>query len=197
MRLRVGIFDLAAAMVVAVAILIPPRSLNVGYAYEPRPERMRDIALTQARLAAAPDDGEAADRLAKLLIEAGQTDWAIRVAGAAAGYAGSTSWRAWLAVSSGHAERIEVVDAHRYAQLALEACQAAGPVRCPDHERVRMSLYFDQLDAGVKSGIDPRLDPRGYHKAVLAAMRIIRFRGATPTPEEGGRQAPAGRADEE
>lgn len=189
MRLRVGIIDLTAAVVVAVAVLIPERSLSVGYAYEPEPERMREIALAQARLAVQPGDSEAADRLAVLLIDAGQTDWAIQVAGAAAQHAGASSWRALLAVSSAHAERIEVQEAHRYAKLALEACLAAGSERCPAHERVRMSLYFDQLDAGVRSGIDPRVDPRGYQKAVLAAMRIIRFRGATPTQSREGQDS--------
>lgn len=185
MRFHVGIIDITAAVVVLVAILLPERSSNVSYAYEPEPERIRNIALEQARLAAEPGNSEAADRLARLLIDVGQTDWAIQVAGDATKYADTISWRTLLAVSTGHAERIEVVDAHRYARLALDACLAAGPARCPAHERVRISLYFDQLDVGMKSGIDPRVDPRGYHQAVLAAMRIIRLRGAPPADEPG------------
>ncbi|HWN67955.1 MAG TPA: hypothetical protein VNM90_09960 [Haliangium sp.] len=200
MRFRVGIVDLCVAIVVLAVILLPERSVTVGHAYEPKPGRLREIALEQARLAVAPDNSEAADRLARLLTDVGQTDWAIQVAGSAAKHSDRVSWRALLAVSTAHAERIEVVDAHRYAKLALDACLAAGPEQCPVDERVRISLYFDQLDAGVKSGIDPRIDPAGYQRAVLAAMRIIRYRGSMPpeaptspekdepSPDQGGTQ---------
>jgi hypothetical protein len=177
MRYRVGIFDLCAAIVTLAVILLPERSVSVGHAYEPEPERLREIALEQARLALAPDDSEAADRLARLLTDVGQTDWAVQVAGSAAGHSDRVSWRALLAVSLAHAERIEVGDSHRFARLALDACLAAGPEQCPADERVRISLYFNQLDAGVKSGIDPRIDPDGYWRAVGAAMRIVRYRG--------------------
>src|SRR5690606_21565189 len=137
-------------------------------------------ALEQSRLALTPGDSEAADRLARLLTDVGQTDWAIQVAGSAAKHSERVSWRALLAVSTAHAERIEVGDAHRFAKLALDACLAAGPERCPVDERVRISLYFDQLDAGVQSGIDPRVDPASYQRAVLAAMLSVRYRGSTP-----------------
>lgn len=180
MRIRVGIFDLCAAIVVVAAILLPGRSVTVGHAYEPEPGRLRDIALEQARLAMMPGDSEAADRLARLLTEVGQTDWAVQVAGSAAKHSDRVSWRALLAVSAAHAERIEVADAHRYAKLALDACLAAGPEQCPADERVRLSLYFGQLDVGVRSGIDPRVDPDGYWKAVTESMRIVRYRGPTP-----------------
>jgi hypothetical protein len=180
MRIRVGIFDLCAAIVVLAVILLPERSVTVGHAYEPEPGRLRDIALEQSRLAMTPGNSEAADRLARLLTDVGQTDWAIQVAGSAAKHSDRVSWRALLAVSTAHAERIEVADAHRYAQLALDACLAAGPEQCPVDERVRLSLYFGQLDVGVKSGIDPRVDPDGYWKAVAESMRIVRYRGAMP-----------------
>jgi hypothetical protein len=189
MRFRVGIVDLCVAIVVLAVILLPERSVTVSHAYEPEPGRLREIALEQARLALAPGDAEAADRLARLLTDAGQTDWAIQIAGSAAKHSDRVSWRALLAVSTAHAERIEVVDAHRFARLALDACLAAGPERCPSDERVRISLYFDQLDAGVKSGIDPRVDPAKYQRAVLAAMRIVRYRGSMP-PDTDAPESP-------
>jgi hypothetical protein len=176
MRFRVGILDLCATIVVLAVIVLPERSVTVGHAYEPDPERVRAIALEQARLAMDPANDEAADRLAELLTEVGQTDWAVQVASSAAKSSERVSWRALLAVSIAHAERIEVVEAHRFAMLALDACLASGPEQCPADERERLSLYFSQLDAGVKSGINPRIDPAGYHRAVLAAMRIVRFR---------------------
>ncbi len=163
-------------MVVAAVILFPERSFVVSHAYPPNQEQVRDIAMAQARLAVEPGDAVAAERLARLLVGVGQTDWAVQVAAAAVDDAAQVSWRALLAVSAAHADRIEVADAHRFAKLALDACLAAGPERCPAHERVRMSLYYDQLDAGLASGIDPRVDPKGYQQAVLSAMRIIRYR---------------------
>lgn len=183
--MRVSILDLTAAVVVLVVVFLPERSLEVSYAYPPEPEQMRDIALEQARLGLDPSDAEAAERLAQLLVEAGQSDWAVQVAGAAAQSSDKVSWRALLAISSAHAERIEMGDAHRYAELALDACLAAGPERCPVPQRVRISLYYDQLSAGVASGIDPRADPAGYQAAVLSAVRMIRYRGATPSSDDG------------
>ena len=60
MRFRFGILDLAAAITVLVAIVLPGRQINVSHAYDPDPARIRDIALNQARLAVRPGDGEAA-----------------------------------------------------------------------------------------------------------------------------------------
>jgi hypothetical protein len=193
MRFRVGILDLCATIVVLAVILLPERSVTVGHAYEPDPERLRAIALEQARLAIDPGNDEAADQLAQLLTDVGQTDWAVQVASAAAKSSERVSWRALLAVSTAHAERIEVTEAHRFAMLALDACLAAGPELCPADERERLSLYFSQLDAGVKSGFNPRIDPVGYHRAVLAAMRIVRFRGSTSEQRD---EQPAPRTNE-
>lgn len=188
MRFRVGLLDLCATIVVLVVILLPERSMTVGHAYEPDPDRVRAIALEQARLAIEPGNDEAADRLAGLLTDVGQTDWAVQVASTAAKSGERVSWRALLAVSTAHAERIEVTEAHRFAMLALDACLASGPESCPADDRERLSLYFSQLDAGVKSGIDPRIDPVAFQRAVLAAMRIVRFRGSSV--EEGSEPAP-------
>lgn len=179
MPFRVGILDLTAAIIVLVVIALPQRSPNVADAYDANDDKLRAIALYQARLAADRGDAEAADKLAKLLTETGQTDWAVQVASEAAKHTDDLSWRALLAVSSAHAERIEVIEAHRFAKLALEACIRAGDA-CPSFQKTRMSVYYDQLDAGMKSGIDPRLNPAGYQRAVLGALRVIRFRGPTP-----------------
>jgi hypothetical protein len=40
-----------------------------------------------------------------------------------------------------------------------------------------MKLYQQHLDAGVKSGIDPHHDPRGFRKAGEAALRQIHLGG--------------------
>jgi hypothetical protein len=38
-----------------------------------------------------------------------------------------------------------------------------------------MRLYQQHLDAGVKSGIDPRRDPKGFRAAGEAGLRSIRL----------------------
>jgi hypothetical protein len=186
MRFRVSILDLTAAIIVLVVIVLPERSFNISHAYAAKDGQLEEIALYQARLAADPGDAMAAEKLADLLIEVDQEDWAVQVAGEAAIHSDTAAWRALLAVSMAHASRFEVHDAHGFARRALEECRKVGLDRCPGHERVRMSVYFDQLDAGVSSGIDPRIDPNGYHRAVLSRMRMIRVRGATPdVPGDG------------
>lgn len=189
MQFRLSILDLTAAIIVLVAILLPERSVTVSEAFAAGEDEERAIALYQARLALDPGDAEAAGMLSELLADVGQTDWAVQVAGESARHSETMSWRALLAVSAAHAERIEVHEAHRFAQAALEQCRKLGPELCPGHEEVRMAMYFGQLDAGVKSGIDPRHDPKGYQRAVLSRMRFVQVRGATPDTDdadEGG-----------
>ena len=70
-----------------------------------------------------------------------------------------TAWLPLLAVSMAHAERVEVRDAHKFAERSITECRKAGELICPPHEEARISIYYGQLDAGLKSGIDPRLDP--------------------------------------
>jgi hypothetical protein len=185
MRFRVSILDLTAAIIVLVVIVLPERSFSVSHAYATMDRQLDELALYQARLAANPGDAMAAEKLADLLIELDQEDWAVQVAGEAANHGDGTAWRALLAVSVAHASRFEVHHAHDFARRALEECRKVGLDQCPVHERVRMSVFYDQLDAGVSSGIDPRIDPKGYHRAVLSRMRMIRVRGGTPdVPED-------------
>ena len=185
-RFRIGVLDIAAAVVLLFVIVLPGRASQVEHAYEADDETLREIALYQARLAVSPGDAEAAAELAELLSASGQTDWAVQVAGEASKRSEDASWRALLAISTAHAERIEVRKAFRYAGLALEACGelGIGPDRCPAPEHARMSLYFDQLEAGVRSGINPRVDPEGFQEALLRAIRMVRIRGATPPDDD-------------
>ncbi|MEM9491615.1 MAG: tetratricopeptide repeat protein [Myxococcota bacterium] len=187
MPFRIGVFDLTAIIILLTVILIPTRPSVIGEAYSASPDEQRAIAVYQARLAAQPGDAEAATKLAELLTETGQTDWAVQVASEAAKSGQDMSWQSLLAVSIAHAERIEVVPAQRYAQMAWDACQKVGHPTCPNPEQTRLSVYLQQLTAGVESGIDPRLDPRGYQRVVLRAVRMVRVRGAiddTPSPDD-------------
>ena len=186
MPFRVSVLDLTAAIVVLVVIALPDRSLRVVEAYQADRDQQRAIALYQARLAENAGDAEAAAVLSNLLIDAKQSDWAVQVAAEAAARNPDDPWRALLAVSMAHAERVEVDDAYKYAALALEQCRQAGSLSCPRHEEVRLNIYHGQLEAGAQSGIDPRVDPRGYEKAVFRTLRMIQFRGATPREDGDG-----------
>ena len=186
MPFRIGILDIATAIVVIVVIVLPARALQVTDAYPGDDAALREIALHQARLAADPGDAEAAAKLAESLTKAGQTDWAVQVAGEASQHSDLASWRALLAISTAHAERIEVGPAYEFARKALDACAALGigPDGCPGPVHARLSVYTDQLQAGLESGIDPRIDPQGFQEAVLRAVIMVRVRGATPRDKD-------------
>ena len=189
MRIRVGLVDAAAAVLVLVVLALPARSPEVRSVYaDARAEDVRALARHQARLAEEPGDGEAAEALAEALLALGQTDWAVRVAGAAAKPGSPTSWRALLAASSAHADRLEVEDATRYAERALEACDRDGAA-CPAHWRVRLMVYVRQLQRGVESGIDPALEPERFRREISKAFPTATFRGSRPDTT-GGDDAP-------
>jgi hypothetical protein len=177
-RFRVGIADITAAVVLGVVLFLPARSNDVVAAYGDAPSR--DIEAAQAAVATDGGDGAAVELLADRLVAAGQLDWALRVAGAGAVHEQSpTHWRAQLAVSSVHAERIEIPEAHEWAKKALLACDADG-AQCPSHERVRLEIYEKELAAGVEAihaGIDPSTDPFEFRKAIDTAYPRARLRG--------------------
>ena len=182
MKIRFGIVDISATIVVLFAILLPPPSPGLAPAYEKqRPGLEHEIAAAQAELAQHPGWGHAAQELARLLTEIRQYGWALRVAGEATQRAEPGSlWRAYLAVSSVHAERLEIKPAYEWAEKALGACAAPG-AECAPYERVRMTVYTDALKAGLDSGIDPLLDPDGFTHAIDRAFPHTRVRsGAAP-----------------
>jgi hypothetical protein len=60
-----------------------------------------------------------------------------------------------------------------------------------------MHLYQQNLDSGVKSGIDPHRDPRGFRKAAESGMRQIHLGGkdrdqAAPPAKATGSAGSAG-----
>ena len=173
-RLRIGLLDVGAAVLVLIVIVMPGRDLQVGSAFryvEPadRDELTAEIAAAQARLVTDPGDGEAAEKLALTLARrpVNQHDQALRLAGAAATHEDSpTRWRALRAISIAHADRVEIAESHEHAVLALEECNEAGAA-CPSHEKVRLQIYTDHLAAGVEAiarGADPRLEPERFRQ---------------------------------
>src|SRR5687768_17370511 len=104
-----SLLDLTVAIVVLVALALPPRSLSAREAYQADDEQRLRLALAQARSLAAPADGDAAAELTRRLVEVGQLDWAVEAAAVAAGQEATPSrWRALMATSIAHAERLEV-----------------------------------------------------------------------------------------
>lgn len=177
MRWRPSIADASAAVFVLVVLLLPPRSMDVRAAYvAAKPSQLRRIAEYQGELAERPGDGAVAEKLADVLIDLGQTDWAVRVAGAAAAHAEpATAWKALLAASWAHAARLEIRDADRFAHRAVAACDRPGAV-CSAPDRVRLSMYETELDRGLSSGIDPRLEPSKFREAIERVFPTATFR---------------------
>ena len=182
-----SIFDIGAAVIVVFAIALPERGATVvgGYGIAavssaPQPS----IARLQAEWVGDPDNAAAAAGLADLLAELGEHDLALRVAGEAARRDGPAAWRAHLAVSSAHAERIEIEDAYEHARRALEVCGEATAA-CRAHERVRMELYVDELEAGIaaiEAGADPRLDPLEFRRRMAEVHPTARLRALPIAP---------------
>lgn len=186
----VGILDLAVIAVVAVAVFLPSREMYASNAIKGDPQTQFAIALAEARTMARPGDGLAAEELSRQLGQAGLKDWAIEAAVKASERAkdSPTRWRALIAASVGYVEKLEVVQALDYANRALAACESArekgDAAACPSWEEVRMRLYQQHLDAGVKSGVDPRVDAAAFRRAGESALRHIYIGGRQDRPVE-------------
>lgn len=186
----VGLVDLGILTVLLVAVVLPPREMYASSAMKGGSDADRfALALAEARAIAEPSNGEATSELARRLGEAGFKDWAVdaAVAGSEAAKQSPSRWRALLATSVAYVDRLDVVPALEYANRALTVCEATRAA-CPNWEEIRMRLYQQHLDAGVKSGIDPRRDPKGFRRAGESSLRPIRLktggteRDSTPAP---------------
>jgi hypothetical protein len=187
----IGIVDLGILTLVAVALLLPPREMLASSSYKGDESTRFALALAEARTIARPDDGKHVDDFARIMGESGFKDWAVEAAidGSERAKTSPTRWRALLAASVAYVDRIDVIPALDYANRALAACEAARESgdqnACPNWEEVRMRLYQKHLDLGVKSGINPRLDPQGFRAAGEGGIRQIRLKertGSAPSP---------------
>ena len=203
----VGFIDLGVATVVLVALVLPAREMYASAVGAGSDAEQFALALAEARTMARPDDGGAIEDLSRRLGTAGQKDWAIEIATRGSEHAPSspTRWRALLAASVALVDRLDVVPALDYANRALSAC-GDHPEACPSWEQIRMQLYQEHLDAGVKSGIDPHRGPeaaQAFRRAGESALRQIHLggrgaggrgveRGATGAPAPGGTDRSSG-----
>lgn len=181
----ISLVDFAVIAVVAVAIFLPPREM---YAQNAIKGDEFGVALAEARTMASPGDGKAIEDFTRKLGEAGLKDWAIESGVRLSDRAkdSPTRWRALIAASTAFIEELDVVPALDYANRALAACEVTrekgDAAACPSWEEIRMRLYQQHLDAGVKSGIDPHVDPAGFRRAAEAALRQIRLGPSQPAP---------------
>lgn len=189
-----GLVDLGILTVIGVAVLLPAREMYASAVVKGDEAQQFGIALAEARTIVRPGDGQAVEDFTRKLDEANQKDWAIDAAVAASARAkdSPTRWRALIAASTAFVDRLDVVPGLDYANRALNACSAArekgDAAACPTWEEIRMQLYQQNLDAGVRSGIDPHKDPRGFRKAGESSLRQIHLehhdteRGSAATP---------------
>jgi hypothetical protein len=174
----VDLVDLGVAAVVVAMLALPARTMYAGAAHGGTEAERFALALAEARTIAHPEDGAAIDDLSRRLSAAGEKDWALEIAvrGSERARQSPTRWRALLAASVAFDRRLDVVPALDYASRALSLCDDQ-PSACPSWERARLSLYQQQLDAGVKSGIDPHRDLEAFRRAAESARRQIRLGG--------------------
>ncbi|HVV88312.1 MAG TPA: hypothetical protein VHE35_34960 [Kofleriaceae bacterium] len=170
-----SIVDIVVAALVAFVIILPPRPVKAKLAAGGDDDARLALAFAQARVQAKPDDGALVADLAQRLGEVGQWDWAVEAAASGATRMGDAPgrWRAMLATAIAHADRLEAKEALDYTNRALEVCTKAGDAVCPPVDEVRLELYQKHLDAGVRSGIDPRTHPEEFREAGLKALRTV------------------------
>lgn len=165
--------DIGAAGVLLVAVVLPaPRRTIRPVLHDP--QLALHIAEGQADVIRDPADSGAAAQLADLLVSARQTDWALRVAGVAATTSAPERWRAAIAASAVHMDRMEVAPAYEWADKALKACVAPG-ADCPDFERTRLETVAAALKAVHDGGIDAKKNSKGVIDAAERAVPLIRL----------------------
>jgi hypothetical protein len=183
MKLRVGLLDIAGAGVAITLLVLPPPAKKVFPVYDKGSlAQPAAIATAEAAIARDAHDFVALGRYVDLLAEAGQSDQALRAAGAAYAEDHPGRWRAALAVAAVHADLLDAKNAYAWAEKALVACDAPGSDCGPEHERVRIDLYARALKAGIDSGIDPKVDPEGFKHAIDSATPMIRVGGRKNHP---------------
>jgi hypothetical protein len=174
--------DMVVAAIVLVVVVLPPRAVKAKAAAAGDEQAQLAMAFAQARVTLKPNDASLVADLSRRLGEVGYHDWAVQEAAAGALRMGDAPirWRALLATSIAHADRLEAKDALDYTNQALMLCAHAGDAVCPPYEMVRLEQYQRHLDAGVKSGIDPRKNPEKFREAGQAALRTVRAVGTPP-----------------
>lgn len=190
MRRFVGPVDVAVAVVLLLALVMPPRAQVATAAVKGDDQAQFALGLAEAREIVAPTDGRVRADFTRRIDDLRQSDWAIEDATRGAAIAtGPTKWRAELAASVAWVDRLDAKQAFETVKLAYAACLAtdkAIPGTCPSWEQTRMEIYRDHLASGLASGIDPKKDPAGFRRAGERNVRTIHIGGddqTSPQPQ--------------
>lgn len=194
MRFRfVGLVDVGALVVVLIAVVLPAREMYASAAPKGTAEQRFALALAEARAIAEPKDALAATALSHRLSEAGFHDWAVEsaVRGSARAEGTPARWRILFAAAEAYVDQYEAEKGLDYAGRALGMCDVNAPNdTCPGWERVRMEMYAQQLDAGVKSGINPHKEPLKFRAAGERGLHGVRISGHEAELQPGTPQTP-------
>ena len=191
--------DVGAAGVVLALLVLPEPARPVEATYTSGSALfLPRIAEAQAEVARNPASGEAAADLIETLMWADQADWAAR-AGGRAGAVGNKApdrWRALWALSKVHAERIEIEPAHRWAKLAMQACEALDSCcrpsngQCFGPDYLFLNLRVTGLEACIATGVDPKMDWKACDDAVRRATPTIKAKPSEPAKPPDPQPAP-------
>lgn len=174
--------DLVVTGVVLVALFLPKRPLYALDAYKLDDIERAELSAAEARTLLRPDDGLAAAELADQLARAEILDWAVEAADEGSARASQTSaWWSMRSAAYAYADRIDVQPAFDRADAALEACRVlrSGLTECKDTDpcpcwaETTGQFYRDYLEAGLRSGIDPRRNPIQFRTAADQGIRSI------------------------
>jgi hypothetical protein len=176
------LFDLIAVVAVAVVLLLPKPSLHATPAIAGEPIELDRVAELEDARFVAPDGPHAVDTavaLADEYLRLGQPEWALATLAPFARPPGGDP-RAHLVRATAYAERLEAQAAVDEVERGLQACDALGPPRCRETDRIRLNLIRAPMAALVAGGIDPRKDPKGARDAVRRVLRASRAPAAAP-----------------
>jgi hypothetical protein len=190
LRRYVGLVDLGVLTILIAAVVFPPREMYADTAVKATPEERFGLALAEAEAIVHPEHPAYVDHLSDSLGQLGFKDWAIESAldGIERTKASPIYWEAQLATSVAYVDRLDAVNALKYAKDAYNTCVKVGDAGCPSWEKTRMEIYRDHLQAGVDAGIDPRKNPRAFREAGETKIRSTRIGGShdseqqTPAP---------------
>jgi hypothetical protein len=193
MRRFIGLIDLGVLALVTIAILLPARPMYAMDANKGTADQRFALALAEARSLQSPKDPVASAALSHRLSDAGYKDWAVEeaVRGSARAEGQPLRWKALFAAAEAYVDQYDAEKGVDFAGRALRMCDPNAGDSCPDWERVRIEMYEAQLDAGLRSGIDPRKEPVKFRAAGERALRGARIRGNEAELEPGAPTAPA------
>ncbi len=157
------VFDLIAVVAVAVVLLLPKPSLEAKPALVgEKIELDRIAALEDARFAEPQSIDHAVD-LADAYMRLRHFDWALATL---AQFEDASDHRVHLLRATAYADRLDPERAGAEVKRAESACDAEGPMKCTDADRLRMSIVARPMQALLDQKIDPSKQPQQAREAV-------------------------------